>query len=189
MDTTNRLTDDLRYLGGLLRKSERGTSPLIIYLLWAGMVLVGFSMVDFAPRQVGVFWFIGGPLGGVVSAFLGQRHALKIGQVSREEGNRHGWHWFGLMLAVTLVVPLGVTGGVDWRVFSRVFLLVVGLAYFLAGVHLERPLKWVGLLMMAVYVALFFVPVYGWTLVGVLVAAGLIASGLLGRRSGGAAVR
>ncbi len=63
MDTTNRLTDDLRYLGGLLRKSERGTSPLIIYLLWAGMVLVGFSMVDFAPRQVGFFGSSGVPWG------------------------------------------------------------------------------------------------------------------------------
>jgi len=189
MGTTKHLTDDLEYVGGLLRKSERGTSPFGIYLLWAGMVLVGFSLVDFAPQRVGLFWCIGGPLGGVLSAILGQRHGVKIGQVNRSEGIRHGWHWFGMMLAIALAVPLGVTGAVDWRVLSRVFLLIIGLTYFLAGVHLERPLMWAGLVMMAGYVALFFIPAFGWTLVGILVAAALVASGLLEKRRCAAAVR
>jgi hypothetical protein len=89
------------------------------------------------------------------------------------------------MLAILLAVPLGVTGAIPWPVLSRVFLLIVALAYFLAGVHLERPLKWVGLLMMAGYVGLFFIPAYGWTLVGILVSLSLIVSGLLERRRGG----
>ena len=189
MSTHRHLTNDLEYVGGLLRKSERGTSPFGVYLLWAGMVLVGFSLVDFAPQRVGLFWFIGGPLGGVLSAFLGHRYAVRIGQVNRAEGIRHGWHWSGVMLAILLAVPLGVTGAVDWRILSRVFLLLIGLAYFLAGVHLEKPLKWAGLLMMAGYVALFFIPAYGWTLVGALVAATLVVSGLLERRRAAAPIR
>jgi hypothetical protein len=185
METTRQVTDDLAYLGGLLRRSERGASPFIIYALWAVLTLVGFSMVDFAPQRVGLFWLIAGPLGGVASAILGHRYGLKIGQVNREEGLRIGWHWFGMMLGILLVVPLGVTGAIAWSVLSRVILLIVALAYFLAGVHMERPLKWVGVLMMAGYVGLFFIPAYGWTLVGILVSLSLIVSGLMERRGRG----
>src|SRR5262245_3911004 len=185
MGSTKQATEDLEYLGALLRKSERGSSPFIIYALWAVLVLVGFSMVDFAPHRVGLFWLIAGPLGGVASAILGHRYGLRIGQLNRDEGTRHGWHWFGIMLTILLAVPLGVSGAVAWPVLSRIFLLIIGLAYFLAGVHLERPLKWVGLLMMACYVGLFFIPAYGWTLVGILVSLSLIVSGLLERRGSG----
>jgi len=185
MASPKQLTDDLEYLGALLRKSERGGSPFMIYALWAVLVLVGFSMVDFAPHRVGLYWFIAGPLGGVISAILGHRYGLTIGQLNREEGTRHGWHWLGFMLTILLAVPLGVTGAIPWPVLSRVFLLIIALAYFLAGVHLDRPLKWVGLLMMAGYVSLFFIPAYGWTLVGILVSLSLVVSGLVERRRGG----
>ena len=189
MSTTKQLTDDLEYLGGLLRKSERGASPFIIYALWAALVLVGFSMVDFAPHRVGLFWLIAGPLGGVASAILGHRYGIRIGQLSRQEGLRQGWHWSGLMLAILLAVPLGLTGAIAWPVLSRVFLLIIALAYFLAGVHLERPLKWVGIVMLAGYVGLFFIPAYGWTLLGILVSLSLLVSGLVERRRGGAPSR
>ena len=58
------------------------------------------------------------------------------------------------------------------------FLLIAGLAYGLAGVHLEPPMRWVGLMMMAGYMALtlFKLP-YAWTATGVLVAAGLMYAG------------
>ena len=177
METSKQLRDDLVYLGNVLRKSSRATSPFTVYAMWAILVLVGFALVDFAPRRVGLFWIVAGPLGGVASAFLGMRHARKIGQLSREEGIRHAWHWGGLMLAILLAVPLGVTGAVDWSILSRIFLLLIGLTYYLAGVHMERPLLWAGALMLAGYVALFFRPDYGWTLTGALVAASLLLSG------------
>jgi hypothetical protein len=184
METSKQLRDDLDFLGGILRKS-RGTSPFAMYLMWAVLVLVGFALVDFAPRKVGIFWIVAGPLGGVASAFLGMRHARKIGQLNREEGTRHAWHWAGLMVAILLAVPLGVAGAVDWPILSRIFLLIIGLAYYLAGVHMEKPLLWAGGLMLAGYLALFFIPAYGWTMIGVLVAASLLLSGYAeGRRHG-----
>lgn len=188
METSKQLNDDLEYLGGVLRKSARGTSPMAVYVLWAAIVLVGFPLVDLAPRWVGIFWSIAGPLGGLASAALGFRYAKKIGQFSREEGIRHGLHWGALLLAILLAVPLGVTGAVGWPVLSRIFLLIIGLVYFLAGVHLERPLIWAGLLMMAGYGALFFLPAYGWTMTGILVAAGLLLSGFFERRRFGPAI-
>jgi hypothetical protein len=188
MSDARRIHDDLEYVGGIVRRSEGG-SPFSIYLLWAVMVLVGFSLVDFAPHRVGIFWLVGGPLGGAASALLGYRHGRRIGQLSREEGFRHLWHWGGVMTAILLVVPLAPMAGVDWSALSRVILLIIALSYFLAGVHLERPLRWIGALMMAGYVALFFMTNYGWTLVGILVAAGLIVSGSLERHRGATATR
>jgi hypothetical protein len=187
METSKQLRDDLDYLGGVLRKSARGTSPLAIYVLWAALTLVGFALVDFAPRRVGAFWMAAGPAGGLLSAYLGMRHGRKIGQLSREEGIRHAWHWSGMMAALLLAAPLGAAGIVDWTILSRIFLLIIGLVYFLAGVHLERPLFWIGLLMMAGYGALFLIPAYGWTLTGVLVATGLLASGFIETRRHGPA--
>ena len=183
METSKQLRDDLDFLGAVLRKSTRGTSPFTLYAMWAALVLAGFALVDFAPHQVGLFWMVAGPLGGVASAWLGMRHARKIGQLNREEGTRHAWHWGGLMLAILLAVPLGVSGAVDWSILSRIFLLIIGLTYYLAGVHMDRPLLWAGALMLAGYAALFFLPAYGWTLTGVLVAASLLFSGYTeGRR-------
>jgi hypothetical protein len=189
MSKTRRIHDDLEYVGGIVRRSEGG-SPFSIYLLWALMVLVGFSLVDLAPHRVGIFWLVGGPLGGAASAWLGYRHGRRIGQLSREEGFRHLWHWGGMMTAILLAVPLAhVSGAVDWNALSRVILLIIALSYFLAGVHLERPLRWIGALMMAGYAALFFMTHYGWTLVGILVATGLIVSGSLERHRGAPADR
>jgi hypothetical protein len=79
-------------------------------------------------------------------------------------------------------VPLAVAGDAVWDVVYRVILLVLGLSYILAGVHLDRPVLWVGFLMIAAYVALFFIHAYQWTLVGVVVAVALAAAGILGGR-------
>ena len=188
MADTRQLTSDLEYVSDVVRRSE-GSSPLALYLLWASVVLVGFSLVDLAPRRVGLFWIIAGPLGGIASAFIGRSQGLRLGQLGRAEGIRHAWHWSGMMLVLLMAAALGTTGVVDWSVLSRVFLLIVALAYFLAGVHLERPLKWIGLLMMAGYVALFFVPAYGWTMLGILVAAALVFCGWKENRPDGAQTR
>ena len=52
------------------------------------------------------------------------------------------------------------------------FLLVAGLAYALAGVHLERPMLWSGLIMLAAYVMLnMFALPYTWTITGLVIGA------------------
>ena len=74
----------------------------------------------------------------------------------------------------------------DPAIFAPCILLVLAFGYFLAGVHLDRPLLWIGLLMTAGYVALFFIDRYAWTLIGVTVAIGLALSGWLSGRNRGA---
>lgn len=156
---------------------------------WAAIGLVGFALIDFAESRVGLYWAVAAPLGTLISAFLGWRHARQQGQVSREEGIRHVLHWTAMMAAIFLSVLMALRGSLTWRGVSQTALLIVALGYFLAGVHLERPLRLVGLLMAVGYVATLYIPGYTWTLVGVLLAAGLVASVLLADRKHAAPVR
>ena len=180
MEEMKQLQSDLGYVCGLLQKSERDGSPVTIYLLWAAISLVGFSLADFAPKYVGIYWTILGPLGGLISGLLGWRYNMRRGQVRRDLGVRQGLHWVGMMAIIFLALLLGMTRAVAWGELYRVILLIIALTYFLAGVHLERPLLWIGVLMAACYVALFFITAYGWTLVGTLIAGALVATGLIG---------
>jgi hypothetical protein len=176
----NQMKSDLGYVAEALRKSDRARSPVSIYLLWAAIVLVGFALIDFAPRYEGMYWTVLGPLGLLISALLGSRYSLRLGQVRRDLGVRYSLHWLGMMAIIFLAVPLGVTGAVAWGALSKFFLLIIALAYFLAGVHLERPLLWISCVIVAGYVALFFIPAYGWTIMGAMMAVALAATGLLG---------
>ena len=157
----------------MLRKSDRAPSPVSIYLLWAAIFLVGFALIDFAPKYEGAYWAVLGPLGLLTSALLGWRYSLRLGQVRRGLGIRYSLHFLGMMAIIFLAVPLGVTGAVAWGAMSKFFLLIIGLSYFLAGIHLERPLLWISFVMVAGYAALFFISAYGWTIVGAMTAMAL----------------
>src|SRR3546814_12686854 len=81
------------------------------------------------------------------SGRLGIRDGRRHGCNDSALGRRYALHWAiaaaGFMLAM---LPAAV-GLVDVDGALPGFLLVGGLVYALAGVHLERPLLWVGLLL------------------------------------------
>ena len=89
------------------------------------------------------------------------------------------------MLVIFLSVPLIAGGSVALADFGKMVLLIIALAYFLAGVHLERPLIWIGVLMLSGYILLLFNPPYAWTILGLVIAAGLGATGALGAKNNG----
>ncbi|MBT9160565.1 MAG: hypothetical protein AAGB97_05905 [Dehalococcoidia bacterium] len=189
MADMEQVKSDLGYLREVVRTSEQDPSLSVIYFLWAALCLVGFSLVDFAPRHVGLYWSIAAPLGFLTSCFLGWRHSRRQGQMHRDLGIRYGLHMFGMMVVIFLAAILGVIGAVCWQELSKLILLIIGLSYFLAGLHLERPLLWIGILMMVGYLALFVIPAYGWTFIGALVAVALVSTGLIGRRKSGTSPR
>lgn len=185
MSKLDQLEADLGYVRDAVRKSERERSPKAIYLLWAGIALLGFALVDFSRPLVGPYWAVAGPLGGAISFWLGWREGRSRGQLNREIGVRHALHWLAMMVAIWLTIPLAIMKKVDWEVLNPIILLIIALGWFLAGVHLDRPLRWLGLLMAAGYVGVLFVPVYAWTLLGLLVAAGLVTTAFLTGRERG----
>lgn len=174
------LHEDVRFVAAAIRR-DRPHDAAAIYFLWAALVLIGFTMADFMPAWVGAYWAAAGPLGGLLSLYLGIRSERNVGIDESADGRRQGWHW-GLS---------GIAGALfGWHLFAAgpasevgrhapVFLLIFGLAYALAGIHLNRGLLPAGLAMLVGFllVAILALP-YAWTLTGVICCAALIIGGL-----------
>lgn len=185
MDETSRARDDLAYVRGVVSRSETYGAPRGIWYLWAAIAAVGFSLVDLAPGRVAVFWTVAAPAGFLASLWLGWRHGRRSGQLSVREGKEHALHWGATLVAVSLLVPLGATGALPGEALGQAILLVIALGYFLAGVHLYRPLLWIGLLMAAGYGLLFLLDRWAWTGIGLLVGLGLVVTARAGERDDG----
>lgn len=178
----NQIESDLGYVLDLVRKSDRRPTPAPVYLLWALLVLIGFSLVDFAVQWVGYYWMVAGPLGGVASGLLGRRAAMSIGQVRGGVGFRHVLHWGGMMIVVVLAGVLAVRGHIAGVELGRVILLLVAFAWWAAGVHFDRIFLLLGGMMMLGFVGTLIFPLYAWTTLGVLIAISLMVAAFRGGR-------
>jgi hypothetical protein len=182
MTKTEQLQQDLDYIAATVRRREQPVGIPALYLFWAAAVLVGFASADFAPRITGLYWFVVGIGGGLLSWWMGQRDARRSGVIDAELGRRHGLHWLmGGVAYFLTALPMFVHGASNDRAAS--FLLTTGIVYSLAGVHLERPLLWCGLLAFGGYAALVALSLpYAWTLSGVLIAACLVLAAVFAAR-------
>ena len=175
MDKSEKAQDDLRYLRGLAQGVEGARAPASILLLWAVVSLVGFPIIDFAPHAARWYWMVSAPVATGLTALIAIRSQRRLGQLDRTKGGRHLAHWLGLFVAVNLAVLSGHSGAIAERAIPTVVLLILAFGFWTAGVHLERPLRWVSLLMLVGYLLVIsrWVP-YPWTLLGLAV--GLVAA-------------
>ncbi|MEA3265727.1 MAG: hypothetical protein U9P42_02115 [Candidatus Fermentibacteria bacterium] len=176
--TSDKIESDIGYLKDLVSKSDNPTSPASIYILWALILMAGFSIIDFAPGWVGLFWMIAGPAGGMLSGFLGYKAGANKGQMDREVGIKHALHWGGMMVIVFLAILLGLKGLVHGVVNSQVILLVVALGWWTAGVHFDRIFLWLGGIMVLGFLGTLFINSYAWTAMGVLLGTVLIVAAI-----------
>lgn len=184
MTTTEQLRHDLDYVAGALRRRDGDPGVPAIYFLWAVLVLVGFALPDLAPRLAGAFWLVAGIGGGLLSMWLGTRDARRHGILDAQAGKRYGYHWLLVGLGFLLSALPMVLGRVDPGAASATFLLVAGLGYALAGIHLNRPLLWSGLVMLGAYGVLqLSSPPYTWTITGIVIAASLAWAGFATQRA------
>ena len=187
MTTKTSVQDDLNFVANAIRKRDHRSGVPAIFFLWAAIIAIGWALPDFAPAWAGWFWIIVGPLGGLLSWWLGARHAQEMGEVDREEGRRHGFHWliagagfFAVFLPFLAGTASEGMGGID---FGRQMLLVIALTYAFAALHLERGLLLPALIMGAGYVALtIWTPPYLWTTLGLVVGVSLLLAGIQARR-------
>ncbi|HPH40312.1 MAG TPA: hypothetical protein PK274_08810 [Candidatus Fermentibacter daniensis] len=175
---TRAVESDLQYVKGLVEKAGQSGLPVSICLLWALIVPIGFGLADFAPHATGWFWMIAGPLGGILSGFLGRRAGLRIGQMDREEGVRHVLHWGGMLAVILLSIALAVLGHVEGPVLGGIILLIVAMGWWTAGVHFDRSFLLPGGIMMAGFLAVMARVRYAWTGTGVLIAVTLLYTAL-----------
>lgn len=192
MTDVNKLQSDLDYISSALREDATAGGIPALYFLWGTLIAIGFSLPDFAPQLVGLYWLVAGFGGGLFSWWLGARQSRRHGVNNPKLARRYGLHW-SLMGAAFLLcfIPL-LLGRVSPEMGGANFLLVTGIGYGLAGVHLERPLLWCGILMLAAYgVMIALMPPYTWTITGSTVGLALFWAGLSRRAAlrtaGGAA--
>lgn len=181
MDAEN-IQQDLDYVVRAVRGHEAAPGVPAIYYLWALIIAVGWALPDFAPRTVAPYWIICSIGGGLASWWIGASDARRSGVRDKAIEARWGLHFLVGGIGF-LVCWLPVLRGASMHVVAGNFLLVTGLVYALAGVHLERPLLWSGLLALVGYVVLAVVTVpYTWTLTGVIVALALAWAGVSAQR-------
>ena len=174
VDLSN-LERNLGYVRGALERAQP-RRPAAIPLLWAALVLVGFSLLDLAPSLAGPFWLVASPIGFLASVWAGRRAARTSGVRDRASGRRHLLHWAGLLAALTLLLPLVRSGALTGIAVGQAALLLVALGYWLDGVHHLPANRWVAVALVAGYLASFVLHRHVWLLVGAVVAGALIIS-------------
>jgi len=182
MTEINQLQDDLRFVrDAVARGDSPQRRPAAIYIVWAVYVLVGYTLIDLYPRAAGWFFLLGGVLGGIASGVIGRRLARQEGAYDRREGRRLALHWgVGIVLAIACAMALAaVVPALRGTAAGQLIVVMIGLVYFLAGVHFDRNFLWLGPVLMVGGVLVGFVPRYGWTALGTVIALGLVVPTLL----------
>jgi hypothetical protein len=174
--------DDLTYVKQALERDHSSPFPASIAVLWAAICGVGFLLADVAPSRTGLFWAVAAPAGFLASCWLGYRHSRAAGELDRREGARWMLH-FASLLGAMLAASGGVAlGGFAGEQMGTIALLLCGAVFLLAGLHLARPLAWVGALALAGVPAVLLVERWRWTIVGACVALAMLAAAAAGRR-------
>ena len=98
MTNTDKLREDIAYVRAAADRADATTIPSIS-LLWAAIVLCGYSLPDFVDdyRWIGRFWTVAGPAGLCLSLWLGYRAQRDAGQADRRIGIRWGLHWLAFL--------------------------------------------------------------------------------------------
>ena len=135
----NELGTVARDLVFLRRRVERHrvSPPATIFYLWACIVATGGILTDVAPGVGVVFWIVSGLAGGGASFWLGLRWSRRSGSIKPRTSVRHGLHWGGLLLATLLMGFVEGPRSTEPNTFGAGILLIVGLGYYYAGVHIH----------------------------------------------------
>ncbi|WP_158078533.1 hypothetical protein [Microbulbifer mangrovi] len=178
MTDVNKLQSDLDYISNAVRADATAGGIPALYFLWALLIAVGFSLPDFAPQLAGIYWLVAGIGGGLFSWYLGARQSRRQGINDCRLGLRYALHWSLAGAAFLLCFLPLMLGRVSPEMGGANFLLITGITYGLAGVHLERPLLWCGILMLVAYgVMVVLLPPYSWTITGITVGLALCWAG------------
>jgi hypothetical protein len=185
MSETEQLAQDLEFVRDAVERRGRkpAATPFAIGLLWGLIALAGCVFNDFDPRHCWIYWLCVPPVGYAVSTMIGGRQAFALGEWDHELGMRHAMHWSCLFWVGIPIILLAVTGRINGWTMGQLMLLLSGVVYYLAGVHLDRRFLVPGIALVAGAAALTYVTRYAWTVVGVVVCVSLVVSFGAGRRS------
>lgn len=185
MNTANdQVGQDLAYVRQAVeRREDCHRMPLSIAALWAGYTLIGFTGLDFQPAWAGPFLLLAAPVAYLLSRRLAAHAMWSLGESDADSARRHSLHWGSMLVAVAALTAIVISRGLHGSLLGQMILVVVALGYLLAAVHFSiRLFAWMGIAMMIGSVVLTYIDRWGWTVLGILLAAGFLATSLTARR-------
>lgn len=185
MTNVQQVGEDLRFVRQAVARRQHPRPLASIYYVWAVYVLVGYTLIDFAPTTAAnAFFAAAGIAGGLLSWYLARRWAMRMGECDLTVARRSAMHWAGgIILAIAAAFGLAtVIPALRGPAVGQVVVVLIGMVYFLAGVHFDRNLLWLGPVFMAGGILVGFFPRYGWTALGAVIALGLVLPTLLPSR-------
>ena len=183
MTDTASIKDGIAYVRAAAGRSQPGHVPAIDFV-WAAICLCGFALVDLlgpGSMWIAVYWFATAPIGTAITWWVAVRTGRRDGQLDRRKGKTWASHFLGFGAVGLLGMGLAASGQLSWSGVGSLWILILALTYFLAGLHLERRLLPVGVVLAVGYVFTLFLPQYGFTTAGVLVAGALVVQAFLGK--------
>lgn len=184
MTDPTQIQEDLRFVRQVISRRSQRRSPAAVLWSVAVYVLIGYSLLDISPTWANWFFGIGGVAMWGIMALLSRREVVKEGERDRKALLRLKLHWGGgIALAVVACIALAtVVPSLRGPVFGQMLVVMIGLVYFLGGVHFDRQFLWLGPVLITGGVCVGFVPHYGWTALGVVIALGLVVPTFFKRR-------
>lgn len=176
--------DDLRFVSAALRRRRTfGPDEFVIAMLWAFVNLIGLSLYDVSIWAGGIFWFVALPVFGIGTAWWASKQERERGEADRELGRRHALHWTSIPIFL-IASNFVVFPRMDVQSAGQVVLLVVGLVYYLGGVHFWRGYQFAGIAVASGLVWLSTLDRFAWTVTGVLTFLALAGSAVFYRWRG-----
>ena len=173
-ETTQKVEQDMSFVrAAVARRDQRQYSPVATVVLWATVIGVGCTLLDFF-LTVGI-WFLGiaPPLGYLASAWLSGRAERRIGVMA---SRTQAVHWGFMFVLSAAVLSISFRHEVSGQMMGQLFTLVSGAACFFYGLHLDRRYLWPGVVLALGSGASGYIEPYPWTTVGLVTAGSLIAS-------------
>jgi hypothetical protein len=175
MTQSQQIHEDLQFVRQAVDRCSRSdTTPHLIAWIWGLFILVSFTLLDVHFPAAMWMFAVGAPICGVASGFIGRSVAMREGVTDRREAAAQALHWGSIFVAMLALSALAALGRVRGDGIGQVATLIVGVVYFLGGVHFDRRWMISGILLMVGSVAITFIHHWAWTALGVVVCLGLI---------------
>ncbi|MDB5294802.1 MAG: hypothetical protein JWO31_785 [Phycisphaerales bacterium] len=183
MTDVAQIGEDLAFVKQAVRRRDRRPDLFPVYVAWASYVLVGYVLLDLRPDWGGTFLALAWIPAALVAWRFRHRPTGGDEPLYTADDRRAGLHWGGGIglailagLGLQFVLPhlRGPAGG-------QVIVVLIGVVYFLGGVHFDRRFLWLGPAMIVGGLSISAIPTLPWTCLGLLVAGGLVLPSLFKR--------
>lgn len=181
MDASEELREDIRYIRNIVDRPSFSPEEFVIALVWATVNLVGLSLYDLSLVAGGVFWLIALPTFGIGSGWYFERKQIERGELDKSLGKRHALHWTSIPIFLLMCNFVFLTQDYDPVLAGQLVVLVVGLVYYLGGVHFWRGYLFGGIGLASGLVWLAILDRFAWTLTGVVTFTALTVSAFVYR--------